>query len=71
MNQYIQAEKKLAQMLGVLDKWENAQNEDNGNLKWTTDSNEAFKLLVIYNLELNYVKELAVFEPPLPSGRDS
>lgn len=55
MDKYIKSEKELAELLGFFDKWEDDTYSFNGSMKWARNNDEAFKLLIRYNLEINYV----------------
>lgn len=55
MDKYIKAEKQLAEILGVFNKWNDESYSFNGSMKWARSDEDAFKLLLRYSLELNYL----------------
>lgn len=55
MDKYTKVEKELAQLLGVFDKWEDDVYSFNGSMRWATSNDDAFKLLLRYGLEINYI----------------
>jgi hypothetical protein len=55
MDKYIKVEKELAELLGVFDKWEDDTYSFNGSMKWARNNDDAFKLLLRYGLEINYI----------------
>jgi hypothetical protein len=55
MNKYLKVEKELAILLGVFDMWEDETYTFNGSMKWARNNEDAFKLLLRYSLEINYI----------------
>lgn len=55
MDKYIKAEKELSELLGIFDTWENDIYSFNGAMKWARNNDDAFKLLLRYGLEINYI----------------
>jgi hypothetical protein len=55
MDKYLKVEKELASLLGVFDMWEDETYSFNGSMKWARKNEDAFKLLLRYSLEINYI----------------